>query len=370
MRTAGKAPERSKADKNLQRTRGCRQKQIKKKGKRRILLAFVAMTWCLLLVNIVFLIKLHNKEKNTEEQSERVMAEILQQLNEEYRQDSVRRETKEYQKEAESAAIQPIPKDYPDIWGLEWVDKPEKRTEAEILERLTSLAEDNSLIAEICENRKRYPDKMLEALANNPEMAGFIAGYLKGDKRGIKAGLTESEREKTFPLFLQWDPRWGYEEYGDDSNIGISGCGPTCVSMALYYLTGDESLTPDRIADYSMKNGYYVTGVGTAWALLEDVPALYGINVTQQKIREYNLNEALDEGSVIICSMSEGDFTVAGHFIVIYGYDSEGYLVNDPNCVARSREHWPWDRLEKQIKNIWVYSTVGGMKVTDYSSTR
>lgn len=356
MRTAGKAAKRSKAVKNLSRTRGSRQKQIKIKRKRRILLTFVALTWCLLLVNIWFLITLHNKEKNIEEQSERVMAGILQQLNEEYRQDSLLRETKEYQKETENAAKQQVKTDYPDIWGLERVDKPVKRTEVEVLEKLQRLAEDNSLIADIFENRKRYPDKMLEALANNPEMAGFVAGYLEKDNRGMKTGLTESEREKDFPLFLQWDPRWGYEEYGDGSNIGISGCGPTCVSMALYYLTGDESLTPDKIADYSMKNGYYVTGVGTAWALLEDVPALYGISVTQQKIREYNLKEALDANGVIICSMGEGDFTAAGHFIVVYGYDREGFLVNDPNCVARSREHWSWDRLEKQIKNIWVYS--------------
>ena len=45
------------------------------------------------------------------------------------------------------------------------------------------------------------------------------------------------------PLFLQWDPRWGYTEYGEDSFLGLSGCGPTCLSMVLYYLTGDKSLT-------------------------------------------------------------------------------------------------------------------------------
>lgn len=245
--------------------------------------------------------------------------------------------------------------DYPDIWGMEWVDSPAERTEAEVLDELSRLAKDNVLIAEIYENRKAYPDKLLEALANNPEMAGFVAGYPERDNLS-SGGLTDSEKEKAFPLFLQWDPRWGYEEYGDDSCIGLAGCGPACISMALYYLTGNENLTPDLIADYSMANGYYVQGVGTAWALLEDVPALYGVEVAQMKIREENMKNALDEGSIVIASMSRGDFTVSGHFIVIYGYDSEGFLVNDPNCIARSREHWSWDRLENQIKNLWVYS--------------
>ena len=59
--------------------------------------------------------------------------------------------------------------------------------------------------------------------------------------------------------------------------------------------------------------------------------------------------------AVVICSMKPGDFTAAGHFVVIYGYDSEGFLVNDPNCVARSRESWSYDVIGKQIKQMWTY---------------
>ena len=230
-------------------------------------------------------------------------------------------------------------------------------------------------------SRRGYESTSLSDIAR---FAGVTRGALYWhfkDKGQILVELCEKvnlDRMKSDALAEAADPReedplskivlW-LKECGDDSIIGISGCGPACISMALYYLTGDESLTPDRIANYSMKNGYYVSGVGTAWALLEDVPALYGIHVTQQKIREYNLRDALDEGSIIICSMSAGDFTASGHFIVIYGYDEEGYLINDPNCVARSREHWSWDRLEKQIKNIWIYSS-GQTKVMDYDSLR
>lgn len=360
MRTAGNVPGQRITGRNLQRV-----ERIKKREKRLLFLNFFLMG--LLIISILFLFSMYRKTASLSEQLNR--AAVRLQLPDEESGQNVYQDSPEYQSMAEEAMTQTIQKDYPDIWGLEWVDKPVERTEAEVLEKLARLAEDDSLIADICENWKFYPDKLLEALANNPEMEGFVEGYLDKANQGTEAGLTESEREKDFPLFLQWDPRWGYEEYGDDSIIGISGCGPACISMALYYLTGDESLTPDRIANYSMKNGYYVSGVGTAWALLEDVPALYGIHVTQQKIREYNLRDALDEGSIIICSMSAGDFTASGHFIVIYGYDEEGYLINDPNCVARSREHWSWDRLEKQIKNIWIYSS-GQTKVMDYDSLR
>lgn len=104
-----------------------------------------------------------------------------------------------------------------------------------------------------------------------------------------------------------------------------------------------------------MKNGYYMTGTGTAWALLKDFPEMYGLSVAQPKVSEKGIKDVLDQGGVVICSMKPGDFTAAGHFVVIYGYDSEGFLVNDPNCVARSRESWSYDVIGKQIKQMWTY---------------
>lgn len=249
--------------------------------------------------------------------------------------------------------VQREEQDYVSLCGLDWVDKPVERTREQVLERLEELGESNEMIEEIFQESYSYPDKLLEALANNPEMADFVKGYPENDGK-TSGGLTEKELSQDFPLFLQWDPRWGYGKYGDDSNIGLSGCGPTCLSMALYYLTENESLTPDKIAAYSMKNGYYISGTGTAWALLEEVPAQYGIEVSQPKAEESVMKTALDHGNIIICSVGPGDFTVGGHFIVIYGYDKSGFLVNDPNCVARSRRSWTFSELKGQMKNIWV----------------
>ena len=244
------------------------------------------------------------------------------------------------------------------------VGKPVERTEEEVLQRLDELGRTYPVIQEIYQNHSAYPKDLLSALANNPEMADFVAGYSDG-KKNTKGALTAAEKEQDFPLFLQWDPRWGYRSYGSGSCIGLAGCGPTCLSMALFYLTRDAKLTPDKIADYSMENGYYVDGTGTAWALMEDVPKLYGISVTKLGADESNIRAVLDNGGVVICSVGRGEFTTSGHYILIYGYDSEGLLINDPNCVARSNRKWVFSDIRWQIKNIWAYMLEGRSVVTE-----
>lgn len=242
--------------------------------------------------------------------------------------------------------------DYVDSLDAWEVGKPTERTEAEVLQRLGEMGRTSSLIEGIYQNHSQYPKELLAALANNPEMADFVSGY--PDRNGMTGGITASEKEQEFPLFLQWDRRWGYESYGD-SCIGLAGCGPTCLSMVLFYLTGDETHTPDKIAAYSMENGYYVEGTGTSWGLMEDIAKLYGIKVSSISSTANNMRAVLDNGGIIICAMGKGDFTTSGHYIVIYGYDNEGFMVNDPNCVARSGRRWTFSEIEYQIKSIWVY---------------
>ena len=104
----------------------------------------------------------------------------------------------------------------------------------------------------------RYPESFLKALRRNPEIADFVEAYpdMPAEKTG---GIRLMEKQEETPLFLQWDSRWGYVPYGQ-SNIGISGCGPTCLSMVLFSLTRNESLTPDALAGRAMEEGFYVAG--------------------------------------------------------------------------------------------------------------
>ncbi len=51
--------------------------------------------------------------------------------------------------------------------------------------------------------------------------------------------------------------------------------------------------------------------------------------------------------------MAPGDFTTKGHFILLRGYDENGFFVNDPNRKSNSEKQWDFETLSSQIKNLW-----------------
>ena len=236
---------------------------------------------------------------------------------------------------------------------LEYVPTPEKRDRAQALERIKELSRWYPALYFVYINEEKYCDELLKSAAGNPEMTEFLYGHLFSDG-SVTGGFTDEEQPEDYPLFLQFDPRWGYMPYGSVSNLGASGCGPTCLSMAVFYLTGDRECTPDKIAEFSLNGGYYVEGVGTAWSLMTDVPRSYGLTSYQINWTEANLKKQLDKGNIIICSVRPGDFTSSGHFILIYGYDENGFKINDPKCVYRSKLSWTYDQIQDDIKGCWT----------------
>ena len=233
------------------------------------------------------------------------------------------------------------------------MEKTVQRTEAEVREKLEEMAKKDKDYKKILEHYEDYPETYLAALANNPEMLDYVLGYPDSDGT-VRAELTKKEKSQDYPLFLQWDERWGYGSYGS-SSIGISGCGPTCLSMVIYGLTDNAMATPDKVARYSEEQGYYIEGTGTSWDLMTEGAAAFGVTGSELSLDESSMKRELDDKHPIICAMRAGDFTAAGHFIVIRGYDKKGFIVNDPNCMARSEKRWTYEELSGQIKNLWSY---------------
>lgn len=235
------------------------------------------------------------------------------------------------------------------------VGVPQARSHREIRRELRSLADTYEEFTEIYEDMDSYPENLLAALCNNPNMIEYVNGYLDSDRKHSKScKLTKSEKEQDFPLLIQWDNRWGYLGYGDDT-IGLSGCAPTCLSMVVIGLTGDTSATPDAVSKFAQKNGYYADGIGTKWSLMTEGCLEYNITSEELKLSKAGILSSLESGHPIICSMGAGDFTSAGHFIVLAGVKNGKIQVNDPNNRQRSEQLWDYETLAYQIKNMWVF---------------
>ena len=105
--------------------------------------------------------------------------------------------------------------------------------------------------------QKGYPQSLVELMERNPETEQFVMDYF--DKKDLNQEIDISGDVKSgeFPLFLQWDERWGYKSYGGDF-LAVTGCGPTCLSMVYCGLSGDTRWNPYEVARMAEENGYYV----------------------------------------------------------------------------------------------------------------
>lgn len=196
----------------------------------------------------------------------------------------------------------------------------------------------------------RYPEDLIELLETNPETMDFVLDYPFREEMDVD--LSGYSRDAV-PLFLQWDPMWGYEKYGSGC-IGQTGCGPTCLAMAGYYLTGDDRFNPKAMADFASENRYYASGYGSSWTLISEGAGKLGLTATELPLVKKKMVDAVEAGQPVILALGKGDFTSSGHYIVLTGWLDGFFTVNDPNSRIRSDRLWTYEELEGQIRNIWA----------------
>lgn len=198
----------------------------------------------------------------------------------------------------------------------------------------------------------KYPGQLKELAKKNDEAIDFIYEYPKEHSKKHDIDLTAEAAQDTVPLLQQWDERWGYEKYSGNY-FAASGCGPTALSMVVLYLRHDAQASPLAVAEYAKEAGYSVDGSGSAWDLIGKGCRHFGVNAKSVKVNEDIFKEKLDEGNLIVVNVGPGDFTDNGHFMVITGYDDEGFTINDPNSIIKSNTHWQFERLHSQIRAAW-----------------
>ena len=127
--------------------------------------------------------------------------------------------------------------------------------------------------------------------------------------------------------------------------------------MVVSGLTGDNTITPYKIAQYATSNGLYVPESGSSWGTDADRQSKqYGITSQELVLDESVMANQLASGHPIICSMRPGDFTTTGHFIVLNGYENGQFHVLDPTAMQTVKSCGATKRLSPQINNLWAFS--------------
>ena len=248
-------------------------------------------------------------------------------------------------------------KTYDDVSVLQYYDEDafnkddkDKDVKPFILKRLNEFSKLDTRIKKIIKNYDEYPEKLLMSLSMNIELTPFVIDY--PSKKGKVYSEDVGDFEGDIPRLFQWDERWGYGSYGT-SNVAVSGCGPTSLSMVVVALKKDKTITPYKVAKLAEEKGYYVENSGTSWDLIREGAKDYGLKVNELPLSESSMKNALNNGHYIICNMRKGDFTINGHYIVVTGVENGKFKVNDPNSLLRSNMLWEFSRIKGQIKNLW-----------------
>lgn len=215
---------------------------------------------------------------------------------------------------------------------------------------------ENDRASYIAAHKTEYPQSLLELLERNPETVDFVYDYPEEGRKQHEIDLSGEVTQGDIPLFLQWDERWGYQEYGSDM-LAITGCGPTCLSMVYCGLTGKTDKNPLEMARFSEEQGYYSDGIGTSWTLMSQGAIQLGLNVQEIPLTAQLIIDQLNAGHPVICTMGPGDFTDSGHYIVLLRVnDDDSIAINDPNSPQNSEKRWDLEQLMGQMKNLWAYS--------------
>ena len=209
----------------------------------------------------------------------------------------------------------------------------------------------------------KTPDEIMDDMGFNDEQknwANLMYNTFTGQKITPDSEFIDEDRLESYEgvtldgltYFNQLDERWANEMYGRTDTIGVSGCGPTALAIAITNLLGEET-DPTEVADWSYENGYVCEGSGSYISLIPNAAEHFGLSVEKLgKSSADELIEHLEDGKMIIAIMGAGHFTNTGHFIVLRGATDDGkILVADPVSYNRSTTAWDVSIILDEVKN-------------------
>ena len=214
--------------------------------------------------------------------------------------------------------------------GMKEHMKDAARTLTKILDRLVGIHHtDENGVSHSVLNWNRYDHLFYQG--NERDENGRIRGpegengFTMRDPDGGQGGFGT-------PYYSQKDPRWSGINYNKLGRFGITGCGPTAMSM----IAGGfgRNINPAIMGAYAKSKGYS-DSTGTNWNFVNSASNAAGLRATQSvhPSESFIMNE-LANGRPVLLSGAGGygtPYTNAGHYVVATGLDANGNpIISDP----------------------------------------
>lgn len=207
----------------------------------------------------------------------------------------------------------------------------------------------------------------------------LIVGHIESDagalQRAREEGYAAAEEDRIailadrpvedgthMPLWLQTDPQWNDVPYAGGT-IGDSGCGLTCASMVIKFLTLQD-VTPQILASF-VGDACLTDGVNDPRKLCSWIVQHYPEYGIESTTISYDLPSALQnvsDGWIAFAGMSGvlGDSHYGGHVVLIWRSDDGGYWIRDPASAGNSSRAFTLEELE-QVDFKYFYCIRGGL---------
>ncbi|WP_044482089.1 C39 family peptidase [Paenibacillus antibioticophila] len=232
---------------------------------------------------------------------------------------------------------------------------------AMVLQLLTSPIESLKLL--LGTHEAPIVDEMRMDYGYDQSLSDTEEGYQESQGQQYE-GVTFQDGSREVVYYNQMDTRWTNKPYGPSGTIGVSGCGPTSLSIVVSTLT-QTPVDPVSMSKWAYENGYLAEGTGSYHSLIPDGAKHFGLYVQGAKIQEQQkVIDALSHGKLVVAIMGKGHFTSSGHFMVLRGVTADGkILVADPASRKRSDQAWDFSIILNEARKnaaaggpFWIIS--------------
>lgn len=224
---------------------------------------------------------------------------------------------------------------------------------SELTSSLSVVLDRNERVAQIAQNADQYPDERIVQLAlDEPAAIEFVAQVPTHDK--TSAPYDETVTRGTVPRLYNWDSRWGFVDYAG-MPLGVTGSGPTVLSMGYMGLTGRSDKTPADIAALSEADGTNTGEEYTTAELFSREAETLGLRVDTFEPSAEEITASLYNGHPTICQIKAGTLTPYAHWVLAASVNEDGTInVYDPTSVEVSSHPWSASTISGYSSSIHV----------------